>query len=215
MLAWLEPFIASHAATNSDHFAWTGDRRGCWKLHGVEEFRWIRRQVERRTIEFARALGVNLAAIGFYFQRSWPVLSRPGEQVGRHAHPNASLSAVYFLKTPVDRASAGQLVFHNDAEQSSLGKGFAGPDTRGIGTWNEFNYPHVHYEPVEGRLILFPSRQAHSVGINQTDELRISLSFDIALTCSRHADPGRHEFLLPPPEEWNEFSSQVEDPSDG
>jgi uncharacterized protein (TIGR02466 family) len=211
MLAWLEPFIASHATTTSDQYAWTGDRRSCWQIHRVEEFRWIRRQVERHTIEYARTLGVDLATIGFYFQRSWPVLSRTGEQVARHSHPNASLSAVYFLKTPADPSRAGRLQFHNEAEQSSLGKGFSGRDTRGISVWNEFNYTQASYLPVEGRLVLFPARQIHSVEANQSKELRISLAFDIALTCSRHADPGRHEFLTPPPEEWSEFSSQVED----
>jgi uncharacterized protein (TIGR02466 family) len=210
MLVWLDPFVASHGATPSDQYAWTGDRRSCWQIHRLEEFRWIRGEVERGAIQFARALGVNLATIGFYFQRSWPVLSRTGEQVARHAHPNASLSGVYFLKTPADPAAAGRLFFHNDAEQSSLGKGFSGFDTRGISDWNQFNYVQASYLPVEGRLILFPARQTHSVGPNQSADLRISLAFDIALTCSRHADPGRHEFLTPPPEEWNEFTSRVE-----
>jgi uncharacterized protein (TIGR02466 family) len=211
MLAHLEPFVARHDATASTRFAWTGDTKSCWQIHRAEPFAWLRREVEHHTIAFARALGVNLSVVGFYFQRSWPVLSRPEEQVSRHSHPNASISAVYFLKTPRDPERAGRLVFHNVAEQNGLGIGFGTRDTRGISGWNPLNYQQARYLPLENRLLLFPSRQPHSVEPNHSDELRISLSFDVAVTCSRHADPGRHEFLSPPPEDWCEFGSRVEE----
>jgi uncharacterized protein (TIGR02466 family) len=211
MLAHLAPFIAEHEATESRGFAWTGDIRGCWQLHKLEAFAWLRSQVERHAIRYARELGVNLAVMGFYFQRAWPVLSRKGEMVGPHSHPNASLSAVYFLRVPGDPEKAGRLQFHNEAGQNSLGRGFAADSTRGIAHWNPLNYQKVSYAPIEGRLVLFPSRQHHSVERNQDDVLRISISFDIALTCSRHADPGQHEFLAPPPEEWEEFTAQAGD----
>jgi len=32
-----------------------------------------------------------------HVQRSWPVISEPGERVGRHHHPNAHLSAIYYF----------------------------------------------------------------------------------------------------------------------
>jgi uncharacterized protein (TIGR02466 family) len=206
MLAYLEPWIAAHEADAREPVAWTGDRRGCWQIHREPAFDWLRREVERHVIEYARVLGVNLAVTGFYFQRSWPVLARPDEQVPRHAHANASISAVYYLKTPADADASGRLYFHNQAEQNALGNGFGLHDTRGIATWNELNYRDVGYPPVEDRLVLFPARQVHSVAANQSSELRISLSFDVAVTCSRHADPGQHEFLIPPPGEWTEFA---------
>ena len=89
MLAHLQPLIDRHLSSEAGQFAWTGDKASCWQLHEVEAFRWIRSHVERRTLEFARILGVDLSVLGFYFQRTWPVLSRKGEQVSRHAHPNA------------------------------------------------------------------------------------------------------------------------------
>jgi uncharacterized protein (TIGR02466 family) len=211
----LEPLIAQHEATASTGFAWTGDTRSFWQVHLAPEFAWLRSEVERHTIRYARELGVNLAAMGFYFQRSWPVFSRKSEQVARHSHPNASISAVYFLKAPTPPGSGGRLVFHNQAEQNGLGVGFGTRNTQGIASWNPLNFQSVHYAPVEDRLLLFPSRQHHSVEPNASPELRISVSFDVALTCSRHVNPGLHEFLAPPPEEWTEFDSQVEEDISG
>jgi len=210
MLAYLNPLIEQYRKTESKGAAYTGDTRGAWQLHREKPFQWLRGRVEVHTIEFARKLGVNLGVIGFYFQRSWPVFSRKGEQVYRHCHPNATISGVYYLDVPPSEGEGGRLVFHNDSQQNSLGTGFGTDTTRGISQWNDLNYRDVLYKPIEGRLVLFPSKQPHSVEACRAEGLRISLSFDIALTCSRHADPGQHEFLAPPPGEWVEFSSQLQ-----
>lgn len=208
MLDYLAPALEQYCRNPSTGFAYTGDTRSEWQLHEVEAFAWLRDQLERHALQFARSLGVNLAVIGFYFQRAWPVFTRQGERVNVHSHPNASLSSVYFLSVG-DLEKSGNLVFHNDSRQNSLGVGFESNNTRGITHWNELNYNQAVYKPHEGRLVLFPARQIHSVEPNQSDLIRISVSFDIALTCSRHADPGRHEFLPPPPEDWTEFRSQA------
>jgi uncharacterized protein (TIGR02466 family) len=207
MLDHLAPALEQHLRNPSTGFAYTGDTRSEWQIHESDAFSWLRDRVEHHAVRFAKALGVNLAVMGFYFQRSWPVFTRQGEKVNLHSHPNASLSGVYFLSVG-DMEKAGSLIFHNDSRQNALGVGFDTNNTRGITQWNAFNYAQAVYKPQEGRLVLFPAKQLHSVEPNQTDQIRISVSFDIALTCSRHADPGRHEFLQPPPEDWKEFRSQ-------
>jgi len=44
-----------------------------------------------------RSLGFKLEEIALFIQRSWPVVSEEGMVVGRHHHPNAHLSAVFYL----------------------------------------------------------------------------------------------------------------------
>lgn len=62
------------------------------------------------------------------------------------------------------------------------------------------------YEPTEGRLILFLSKQRHRVTMNHTEGVKISLSFDIVLAAKPGSEAGAYEFLLPPPDQWKKFS---------
>jgi hypothetical protein len=55
--------------------------------------------------------------------------------------------------------------------------------------------------------MLFPAKQRHAVTMNETDELRVSLSFDIVLTASK-AVAGSYEFLTPPPSQWQRFRTR-------
>jgi Putative 2OG-Fe(II) oxygenase len=54
-------------------------------------------------------------------------------------------------------------------------------------------------------LMLFPAMQRHEVTTNETEELRVSLSFDIVITAAAGAPAGAYEFLTPPPEQWQKF----------
>ena len=49
------------------------------------------------------------------------------------------------------------------------------PPTR---LWRE-----THFEPIAGRLIMFPSWLTHCVDPNESDELRISISFNFMQKC--------------------------------
>ena len=169
-------------------------------------FFWLRRQVEIHALNYARTLGANVAIMGFHFQRAWPVFSRTAEKVAPHTHPNANISAVYYLQVR-DPEKSGHLVFLNEHEPNALGPDLSGNATAGIAGWNEFNCLKARYSPTEGRLVLFPASQPHSVEPNKSADVRIALSFDIAVTCSKHMDPGRHEFLSPPPAMWDEFQA--------
>ncbi len=70
---------------------------------------------------------------------------------------------------------------------------------------NYLNQLYSAHIPVEGRLLMFPAKQRHAVTMNETEELRLSLSFDIVLTATATA-AGAYEFLTPPPSQWQKFS---------
>jgi hypothetical protein len=53
---------------------------------------------------------------------------------------------------------------------------------------------------------MFPAKQPHSVEPNQTDGMRISVSFDIVMTASKRAQKDTLEFLAPPPDRWKAFA---------
>jgi uncharacterized protein (TIGR02466 family) len=194
---------------NYPEMAWTGDLHGVAQIHTNPRFRWIVGQVERHTHIYLQELGVDLSKVDLYIQRAWPIVSRTEQEVGSHCHNTAHISAVYYIKVPVaDTYDPGRLVFFDDARVNEVCPGLGSENTDIVAEDNYFNQLQIVYEPVEGRLLLFPAKQRHAVTMNETDELRVSLSFDIVLTAAGSA-AGAYEFLTPPPNQWQRFQSQI------
>jgi uncharacterized protein (TIGR02466 family) len=194
---------------NYPEMAWTGDLHGIEQIHTNPYFRWIVGQVEYHTTIYLQELGVDLSKVDLYIQRAWPIVSRTEQEVGAHCHNTAHISAVYYIRVPTsDTYDPGRLVFFNDARLNEVSPGLGSENTDIITEDNNFNQLHTAYEPVAGRLLLFPAKQRHAVTMNETDELRISLSFDIVLTATKAA-AGAYEFLTPPPHQWQRFNSQI------
>lgn len=190
--------------------AWTGDVHGVGRIHEYPAFTWIVEQVEIHTLKYLEALGVDLEKIDLYIQRSWPVISRNNQTIAAHAHHNAHLSSVYYVSVPQDGTiESGAFKIYNDAQMNEIIPGLGGEQTAAIKKWNPFNYERGLYAPKEGRLLMFPSKQRHSVEANKTGEMRISLSFDIIITCAETGDSGLHEFLSPPPSLWKKFAKSA------
>jgi uncharacterized protein (TIGR02466 family) len=193
---------------NYPEMAWTGDLHGVAQIHTDPRFRWIVEQVEWHTTIYLQELGIDLSKVDLYIQRAWPIVSRPEQEVGSHCHNTAHVSAVYYIKVPrSDDYDPGSLVFFDDARMNEVCPGLGSENTDIVADDNYFNQLQIAYEPVAGRLMLFPAKQRHAVTMNQTEELRVSLSFDIVLTATGSA-AGAYEFLTPPPSQWQRFQTR-------
>lgn len=191
---------------NFEGRAWTGDIHGVGAIHQDPRFAWLVQQVEQHTQRYLQELGLALEGVALYIQRAWPVISRYGEEVGPHSHLTAHVSAVYYVSVPNSGSDeSGCLVFLNDSRQNEVSPGLGLENTELFTEWNGLNQDQAAYAPTEGRLIIFPAKQRHAVATNETDEARVSVSFDILLT----AKPGAasYEFLAPPPGLWKVFGS--------
>ncbi len=102
---------------------------------------------------------------------SWATVMRSQGHQSAHIHPTSWLSGVYYVSVP-------DLVHRGD----NAHKG-----------WIEFGRPPEHYpitvepdvtflEPVEGKLILFPSYLYHRTVPYEDDAMRISIAFDFDTT---------------------------------
>jgi uncharacterized protein (TIGR02466 family) len=197
--------------------AWTGDLHGIWCLHRETCFAWLLESVRRETVHYLTALGFDLGQVALHLQRSWPVVSEPGQVVGRHHHPNAHLSAVYYLNGDGSGRSGCLRLF--DARGGNelvpgLAVGHGGP----IASGHPRNTPWVDLAPRAGLLVLFPSSTDHAVlPSEEDDDLRVSISFDLALTApAPSADAAADEaavtagfpspeYLAPHPGQWLEL----------
>jgi|ETNmetMinimDraft_21_1059911.scaffolds.fasta_scaffold13134_5 uncharacterized protein (TIGR02466 family) len=109
----------------------------------------------------------------FHIEDLWININKPGSFNHKHDHPGSVFSGVFWINAPKD---SGQLVFDN-------------PNT--FTMWDEMSsysdqfqkilpvHPAYYMTPTEGMIILFPSSLYHKVDVNQSEEDRISVSFNI------------------------------------
>ena len=109
------------------------------------------------------------------FVSAWVNINPPEAFNMKHNHPTSDLSGVLWIKS---QKNCGNIVF--DSPRS-----FA--THQEIECYNEDfkqnnNYFHsFHFNPVAGRLLVFPSHLDHHVDFNKSQEDRISVSFNIRL----------------------------------
>jgi len=182
--------------------AWTGDLNGVWQLQRHPLFAPLLAEIGSHAQDYLAALGFDLQRVALHIQRCWPVLSEPGQVVGRHHHPNAHLSAVYYLSGD-GSGRCGVLRCWPQRQLNELVPGMAvghgGPCA--ASPWTQ---PWQDVAPRAGLLLLFPACLDHAVLPNDDDDtLRCSIAVDFALTAVP-ASPGDTppEYLAPHPSQW-------------
>jgi uncharacterized protein (TIGR02466 family) len=100
----------------------------------------------------------------------WANVNPPGSMNRAHIHSNSLWSGVYYVKTP---ENSGKLQIEDTRTQSLMTR----PNMKS-GQVPEILWREKSYLPVAGRCIMFPSWVNHCVDPNQSNELRISVSFN-------------------------------------
>ena len=98
----------------------------------------------------------------------WANISPKGSHMGVHNHTDCDLAGVYYVKVP--EGDCGNIGFHDNRPvlfgNSFIVQRYVGPSI-------------VQRFPVEGNMYLFPSSLSHDVGVNNVDEDRIAISFNL------------------------------------
>jgi len=125
---------------------------------------------------------------GFQEDACWPVLSNfwfnvngPGSRNSLHIHEDAFIAGAYYLQA---RPGQGALTLYKDIQQDYILRSQAP-----VSSLTPLSASAVNYEPVTGRLVLFPGWVPHGVAANPTDEERVSVSFNVRLA-KRGEHPG-------------------------
>jgi len=100
----------------------------------------------------------------------WANINYSGGYNRPHVHPNCLFSGVYYVKT---QPQCGELVVNDPRPgiQTMMPTRKSGQPPKHL--WRE-----AHLEPVTGRLIMFPAWLWHCVEPNQSNDMRISISFN-------------------------------------
>ena len=100
----------------------------------------------------------------------WANINPPGAMNRPHIHPNSHFSGVYYIKAP---KNSGQIVFNDPRTLSHMLM-----PTRIEKTPPSYLWREVRVDPLEGRIIMFPSWLWHCVDPNESNDIRISVSFN-------------------------------------
>ena len=100
----------------------------------------------------------------------WANINPPGGFNRPHIHPNSLWSGVYYIKTP---KHCGHLKLEDPKTRAEMVMPKRTTDQLPQHLWRE-----VHYEPIAGRCIMFPSWLNHTVDPNLSTDIRISVSFN-------------------------------------
>jgi uncharacterized protein (TIGR02466 family) len=92
-----------------------------------------------------------------------------------HNHPTSDLAGVFWIKVP---NNSGRLELHSPIHFG----GYAAIDSYTKDFNNRYHNHHTYvFKPKEGQMLIFPSYLYHCVEENESEEDRISVSFNIRL----------------------------------
>ena len=100
----------------------------------------------------------------------WANINYSGGYNRPHVHPNCLFSGVYYVKT---QPQCGELVVNDPRPGIQIMM-----PTRKSGQPPKHLWREAHIEPIQGRLIMFPAWLWHCVEPNQSNDMRISVSFN-------------------------------------
>lgn len=109
-----------------------------------------------------------------YIDGSWVVRNKPGSYLKTHVHSGCVLSGVLWLSVP---ENSGNLTFLNTNSWMSSDL-FDTSSEHFRQTYNM--YSNYSYQPLEGKMVIFPAYLPHSVEQNRSSEDRISITFNLS-----------------------------------
>lgn len=155
-------------------------RVGAWHsrldLHQQEEYRPLTAGILAAARKICDDLGYD-PAYELVFDNMWANINPRYGYNRSHVHPNVLWSGVYYVQA---EAHSGRIFFTDPRPQVLIaGARYAPNVPRKPEAWSE-----VYFEPLEGRLILFPAWLSHEVEPNLSDKEgpggdRISISFNL------------------------------------
>jgi len=133
-------------------------------LHDKEIFKELFEDIKIHVDVYLKNLGYNESIIKqTNFIESWYNISKPGDYLIKHIHPNSIISGAYYLKSNKDDF----ITFFNSDDM-----------TLQPTNYNSLSYEYCNYECTAGKLLLFKSNLNHSTN-RQKGKEKIVISFNV------------------------------------
>jgi uncharacterized protein (TIGR02466 family) len=146
--------------------------RGGWQspsdFHTLESFSEFKNYIWNNTFETLSHYNRK-----FELSNMWININKKGNYNTTHNHPGCLMSGVFWVKAP---ENCGKLIFlnpHSFVEDWLI-------ESADVDVKKRLNYHHTfEFMPQEGTLVMFPSHLMHLVEMNESDEDRISIAFNL------------------------------------
>ena len=100
----------------------------------------------------------------------WANINPPDGMNQPHVHPNSLFSGVYYVKS---QPKSGRLKIYDPRPGIQYSMPIRKPGNPGKDLWRE-----AYIDPIPGRIIMFPAWLWHSVEPKESNDIRISVSFN-------------------------------------
>ena len=100
----------------------------------------------------------------------WANINPPDGMNQPHVHPNSLFSGVYYVKS---QSKSGRLKIYDPRPGIQYSMPIRKPGNPGKDLWRE-----AYIDPIPGRIIMFPAWLWHAVEPNESNDIRISVSFN-------------------------------------
>lgn len=156
---------SSPAAIRSNIGGW----HSATDLHTNDDFAHIRQIIGTTCAQCATALNFDFDNFHLAFSEMWLNRNGPGDYNRAHIHPNAIFSGAYYIQVPT---GSGNLELYDPVRERTMN---AMPVTQALPRAAQT----LEIESEEGKLLVFPSWLQHAVQSNNSNEDRVSLSFNM------------------------------------
>ena len=165
------------AGVRKSNFPELGGWHSHVKLHKDATFSGLVEYVDAASAMMCRELGYH-RSYRLKIGTMWSIVNSPGGMNRAHIHPGCVWSGVYYVQAP---RNSGRIEFTDPRTQNLMSSVKFVPNTRRP----RMCWTKVRYEPVAGRMLIFPAWLYHSVGPNRStaegkDADRIIVSFNLS-----------------------------------
>ncbi len=156
------------STTESVHLSNCGGWQSPSNFHILESFSEFKSYIWNNTFETLAHYNRK-----FELDNMWININGKGHYNISHNHPGCLMSGVFWIKTP---KNCGRLVFENP---HSFSEGLL-IKSADVEMKKKLNYHYsFNFTPKEGVIVMFPAHLNHFVEMNQSDEDRISIAFNL------------------------------------
>ena len=126
-------------------------------------------EVQKYILNAFQNMGWKIKDKNIRLKEMWAIINKKNNFNVIHTHPNCYLSAAYYVKT---NKKCGNF----EVESPNIARRHSYPE---LAVQNELNLNIASIDISDGDLLLFPSYLPHKVGINESEEDRIVISFNV------------------------------------
>jgi len=136
-------------------------------MHELPQFKPLVDELFKMTIEVFKQEHLDREPV---IGNMWANINYPGGYNKPHIHPNSLFSGVYYIKA---EPNSGKLICNDPRPGIQTVMPVRKPGQPPKHLWRE-----VHLDPKVNRILMFPAWLWHSVEPNQSNDIRISVSFN-------------------------------------